>query len=75
MLSHSSSARRRVAELPQVLRVEADGVDFLATLETVPQIRAPQVWDPSGPGSVGTRGESQIIGVIDTGTNFDKPGI
>lgn len=64
---------RKVALLPQVARVEADGVDLLATLETVPQIRAPQIWNASGPGVVGTRGEGQIIGVIDTGINFDSP--
>ena len=64
---------RKVALLPQVARVEADGVDLLATLETVPQIRAPQIWNASGLGVVGTRGEGQIIGVIDTGINFDSP--
>jgi len=64
---------RKVASLPQVSRVEADGVDMLATLETVAQIRAPQIWNASGPGVVGTRGEGQIIGVIDTGINFDSP--
>ena len=64
---------RQVAAMPGVLRVEPDTVDPLLSLESVAQIGAPQVWDGSGTDGLATRGEGLLVGVIDTGINFDHP--
>lgn len=64
---------RQVAAMPGVRSVVADSVDPLLSLESVAQIGAPQVWDGTGSNGVATRGEGLLVGVIDTGINFDHP--
>lgn len=64
----------QVAKLPGVLRVQREFKRFIETDAGPEWIGAPSVWDGTATGSAGaTLGEGVIIGVIDTGVNFDHP--
>ncbi|MFN2186168.1 MAG: S8 family serine peptidase, partial [Anaerolineae bacterium] len=61
------------AALPGVVDVEREFVRYPDTDVGPAWIGAPGVWDGSATGGTATKGEGVIIGVIDTGINFDHP--
>lgn len=64
----------RVARLPGVQRVVREFARYLQTDAGPAWIGAPTIWEGSSTGDLdGTRGEGVIIGVIDSGINFDHP--
>ena len=60
------------ASLPGVVDVQRDFVRYPDTDVGPEWIGAPGIWDGSATGTE-TKGEGVIIGVIDTGINFDHP--
>ncbi|MCL4867621.1 MAG: S8 family serine peptidase [Anaerolineae bacterium] len=70
-VSHAEAAR--LATLPGVAAVYADTVRELDTDEGPLHINAPAVWNGQTGGSVATRGQGIIIGVIDSGINSQHP--
>ena len=61
------------ASLPGVADVQRDFVRYPDTDAGPDWIGAPGVWDSTGTGLPATMGEGVIIGIIDTGINFDHP--
>jgi len=61
------------ASLPGVADVQPDFVRYPDTDIGPAWIGAPGIWDGSATGGTATKGEGVIIGVIDTGINFDHP--
>jgi uncharacterized repeat protein (TIGR01451 family) len=63
-----------VASLPGIADIQPDFVRYPDTDVGPAWIGAPGVWDGSGTGGLpATLGEGIIVGVIDTGINFDHP--
>ena len=60
-----------VASLPGIADVQRDFLRYPDTDVGPAWIGAPGVWDGSATGGTATKGEGVIIGVIDTGINFD----
>ncbi len=70
----SAHEAERIATLPGVARVTRVEDARLATYRGPGFIGADGVWSGAGaPGAIGTRGEGQVIGVIDTGSNSQHP--
>ena len=63
-----------VEKLPGVVRVIPDSVAYLHTDRGPLFIGADQIWDGTATGGLpGTKGEGQIVGIIDSGVNMDHP--
>ena len=65
-----------VAKLPGVVRITRERMDALETDRGPQFIGATTIWDGSameGLGSVGSRGEGMLVGIIDSGINGDHP--
>ncbi|QOC22525.1 S8 family serine peptidase [Wenzhouxiangella sp. AB-CW3] len=62
-----------VARLPFVAGIEPNRIDELHTDEGPDLINAPDVWAGSTISGLHNRGEGIIIGILDTGFNFDHP--
>ncbi len=63
----------QVGQLPGVLHIEPDTAHPIDTDVGPTWIGAPGVWDGSATGLPGTMGEGIIVGVMDTGINWDHP--
>ncbi|MBN1656874.1 MAG: S8 family serine peptidase, partial [Anaerolineae bacterium] len=64
----------QVAALPGVVDVQLETIEQPDTVDSVPWIGAPSIWDGSAvPGGSGTYGEGVIVGILDTGINSDHP--
>ncbi len=64
----------RIAAMPGVSSVERSQMLRLATDAGPTWIGAPSLWNGTATGGVaGTRGAGIVVGVIDTGVNFDSP--
>lgn len=62
-----------LATLPGVAGVQKEFIRYPTTDSGPPWIGAPGIWDGSATGGPKTMGEGIIVGVIDTGINFDHP--
>jgi subtilisin family serine protease len=64
----------KIAKLPGVAAVKRAGEQHLTTYHGPEFIGAPSIWDGSAvPGSVATRGQGVVVGVIDSGANSTHP--
>lgn len=64
----------KIALLPEIVRVEADGEFRMDTDSGPTMINAPAVWNGTGTlGNLATKGEGTVIGVIDSGLNVANP--
>lgn len=68
-----ASEAARIAQLPGVEEVTPDELRQLDTDVSPALIGAPEIWEGTGSGGVGTRGEGVVVGMIDTGVNPDHP--
>jgi subtilisin family serine protease len=64
----------RLAEHPEV-RIVSREQEYYTDTDYGPQwIGAPGIWNgTSVPGGIGTKGEGVVVGVIDSGVNYDNP--
>ena len=62
-----------VAAQPGVLRVEAARTLRLLTDRAPSFVGAPSIWDGSATGGLPTEGEGVVIGVLDSGINWQSP--
>lgn len=69
----SASEASAVAGVAGVARVGPDENRYLQTDNGPAWIGAPGIWDGSESGSTATKGEGIVVGVIDTGVNYDHP--
>lgn len=72
-LELTESEAAALARMAGVLSVRKSGFYSLATDAGPRWIGAPALWDGTRTGADGTRGEGIVIGVIDSGINFDSP--
>lgn len=61
-----------LADLPEVMTIEADSIQNYTTDVGPAWIGAPSIWDGSATG-LATKGEGIIVGIMDTGINMDHP--
>lgn len=72
-LAMSAAEAGKVSRMLGVKQVMAEQLYHLQTDVGPAWIGAPGIWDGSATGAPGTKGESVVIGVIDTGVNHDHP--
>src|SRR5690606_13980120 len=73
-VSLSAAEAAEIAKLPGVVSVQRAGVQRLSTDSGPQWIGAPGIWSGAATGGVaGTRGAGIVVGVLDTGINFDSP--
>ncbi len=60
-----------VGSVPVVLRIQRDAMAYPQTDRGLGWINAPAVW--SGEGVTNTMGEGVVVGILDTGINFQSP--
>jgi len=60
-----------LAEMPQVERMESQTENHVHLNDSIPEIKADQVWNRSGDNFGGYTGRGVIIGIIDTGIDFN----
>lgn len=73
-MSLTPSEAQQIAAMPDVASVHKSEMLKLATDSGPAWIGAPGLWDGSATGGVaGTQGEGIVVGVLDTGINFDSP--
>lgn len=61
-----------LATSPSVLSIRPDEVKLLETYAGPPWIGAPQIWSGDA-GNVPSRGEGVVVGILDTGINWEHP--
>jgi subtilisin family serine protease len=59
-----------LASLPNVLSVDQPAPPELALDDSIPEIRANQVWSRSGSTFTGLTGNGVIVGIVDTGVDY-----
>ncbi len=64
-------ALRTLAALPQVVRIEGRREHRLLLSSSVPHIQANKVWTQTGNDFIGYTGQGVIVGIIDTGIDFN----
>ncbi|MGH9187294.1 MAG: S8 family serine peptidase, partial [Acidimicrobiales bacterium] len=70
----SAAEAATVRRLPGVTKVQPDFERHIVTDAGPAWIGAPSIWDGTATGGPpGTKGEGVVVGVIDTGVNFDHP--
>lgn len=69
----SSDEATALQSLPEIAQVQRDEVSELQTDFGPAQMGAPALWDGSALAGVQTRGEGVVIGVIDSGVNYQHP--
>jgi len=72
-LQLSPTEAARIRSLPGVRAVIPDRLEQPLTDAGPWFIRADAIWGGSTPGAVATKGEGIVVGILDTGINFDHP--
>src|SRR5690606_32089388 len=69
----SAAEAQRVSQLPEVKRLVFDEIRELHTDAGPAFIGAPEIWSGNAGNGTGHKGEGMVIGILDTGINFDHP--
>ena len=72
-LQLSAAEAARIRGLPGVRAVIPDRLEQPLTDAGPAFIRADQIWNGNTPAGVSTKGEGIVVGILDTGINFDHP--
>lgn len=72
-LQLSPAEAARIRSLPGVRAVIPDRLEQPLTDTGPAFIGAPEIWNGNTPGGVGSAGEGVVVGILDTGINFDHP--
>jgi uncharacterized repeat protein (TIGR01451 family) len=63
-----------LATIPSIRKVLRDTTEYITTDAGPSWLGAPTLWDGSAvPDGIGTQGEGILVGMLDTGINFDHP--
>lgn len=72
-LQLSAAEAARIRSLPGVRAVIPDRLEQPLTDAGPAFIGAPEIWNGNTPGGVDSAGEGVVVGILDTGINFDHP--
>lgn len=72
-LQLSAAEAARIRGLPGVRAVIPDRLEQPLTDAGPAFIGAPEIWNGNAPGGVDSAGEGVVVGILDTGINFDHP--
>ncbi|WP_286670282.1 S8 family peptidase [Shewanella acanthi] len=64
---------QRLAKVPGVKRITREKIYELKTFSTPAQTGATSVWSSSALNTLSNKGEGMVVGIIDTGINYDHP--
>src|SRR5262245_12743519 len=64
------AALEKLARLPQVESIHKQRRDYAGLDDSVPEIKADQVWSRSGDNFTGYTGKDVVVGILDTGIDF-----
>lgn len=64
---------QRLAKVPGVKRITREKIYDLKTFSTPAQTGATSVWNTSALNTLSNKGEGMVVGIIDTGINYDHP--
>jgi len=68
----SATEAKALSQLPGILSVQADVAEYIRTDAGPAWIGAPTVWFGGGGLPSGNKGEGMVLGVVDTGINWDS---
>ena len=70
----TAAEAEKAASVPGVRKVLKDRIEQITTDAGPTWIGAPTIWDGSAvPSNIGTMGEGLLVGILDTGINFNHP--
>lgn len=69
----SAEEAERISRLPEVKRLVLDEIRQLHTDSGPAFIGAPEIWTGGAGNGTGNKGEGMVVGILDTGINFDHP--